>query len=90
MNEHYEIDIVDSPRPFAAVQHNFPCPCCRSRVAVHNGGTGAFGPCWSCQADGWALVDASTLGLWGALKLWVSRRRNQRRAAFNAGYFTQR
>ena len=36
--------------------HNFPCPICRLKPAVHNVPADIFEPCWGCQKQGWALV----------------------------------
>jgi hypothetical protein len=49
-----DVTVITDGGPWA--QHTMPCPVCCDRHAILDLSTGAFGPCGTCQADGWQLT----------------------------------
>lgn len=51
-----------------AMSHDYSCPVCRINHAVIDGSTGVMGPCWSCQAKNWEIIQVDKRPWWK--KLW--------------------
>lgn len=47
------ITVTTDGGPWA--EHNFPCPVCKKEIAVMELDGWRFGPCRSCENDGWVL-----------------------------------
>jgi hypothetical protein len=62
--------------------HNFPCPCCGVRKAILGGGQ--FNPCYSCQAEGFNIVNlVKSRPWWIPVKLWEQHFRVSTPSAIN-------
>lgn len=46
------------------VNHNFPCPVCKTNHAVYVTNTGIFEPCWDCQDEGYKIVKVNKKTSW--------------------------
>lgn len=65
------IDFRDAP---ICAYHNFPCPVCAKSEAVYRFDLDVFGPCWTCQSEGWELAPPKL----GWVPRWVRRMMNRR------------